>query len=154
MNKPDWGGVFPAVTTQFKHDESLDLDATQKHVDVLIGSGCRGLVMLGTVGENAWLTAEEKQLVLRSAKEAAGGRVPVLSGVAEYTTPIASSFARSCEDIGIDGLMVLPCMVYKSDARETLTHYRSVAAASRSSTGFISTCASPRRIIRPCSAFI
>lgn len=130
MNKPDWRGVFPAVTTQFKPDEALDLDATQKHIDVLIASGCRGLVMLGTVGENASLAASEKQQVLRAAKEAAGGRVPVLSGVTEYTTSIASDFARDCEDIGIDGLMVLPCMVYKSDARETLVHYRSVARAS------------------------
>ena len=54
----------------------------------------------------------------------------MLSGVAEYTTDLAATFARKCEDIGIDGLMVLPCMVYKSDPRETMTHYRSVARAS------------------------
>ncbi len=130
MTKPVWAGVFPAVTTQFKNDQSLDLEATQRHVDVLIQSGCRGLVMLGTVGENTSLTADEKHDVLRAAKEAASGRVPVLSGVAEYTTAGAAEFARSCEAIGIDGLMVLPAMVYKSDPRETLTHYRTVARAS------------------------
>ncbi len=130
MVRPDWRGVFPAVTTQFKKDQSLDLAATQKHIDVLIESGCRGLVMLGTVGENNTLSAEEKRQVLHAAREAANDRVPVLSGVAEYTTDLAATFARECEDIGIDGLMVLPCMVYKSDPRETMTHYRSVARAS------------------------
>lgn len=130
MAGPGWAGVFPAVTTQFKNDQSLDLEATRRHIDVLIRSGCRGLVMLGTVGENTSLAADEKHKVLRAAKEAAAGRVPVLSGVAEYTTNLAADFARSCEDIGIDGLMVLPAMVYKSDSRETLTHYRSIAQAS------------------------
>ena len=130
MVRPDWRGVFPAVTTQFKKDHSLDLEATQKHIGVLIESGSRGLVMLGTVGENNALSAEEKRQVLHAARDAAAGRVPVLSGVAEYTTDLAANFARECEDIGIDGLMVLPCMVYKSDPRETLTHFRSVARAS------------------------
>ena len=79
MTKPAWSGVFPAVTTQFKNDQALDLEATQRHVDVLIQSGCRGLVMLGTVGENTSLAADEKHAVLSAAKEAASGRVPVLS---------------------------------------------------------------------------
>ena len=130
MTRPDWRGVFPAVTTQFKKDHSVDLEATQKHVDVLIESGCRGLVMLGTVGENNVLSAKEKRQTLEAARDAAAGRVPVLSGVAEYTTDLAATFARDCEGIGIDGLMVLPCMVYKSDPRETLVHYRGVARAS------------------------
>ena len=52
MTRPGWAGVFPAVTTQFKNDQSLDVEATQRHVEYLIQSGCRGLVMLGTVGEN------------------------------------------------------------------------------------------------------
>ncbi len=130
MARPGWAGVFPAVTTQFKNDQSLDVEATQRHIEFLIQSGCRGLVMLGTVGETTALAADEKHEVLRAAMAVADGRVPVLSGVAEYTTAGAADFARSCEDIGVDGLMVLPAMVYKSDPRETLTHYRTIARAS------------------------
>lgn len=85
---------------------------------------------LGKVGDNTSLAPDEKHKVLRAANEAADGRGPVLSGVAEYTTEGAADFARICEDIGIDGLMVLPAMVDKSDPGETLTHYRSVARAS------------------------
>ncbi len=126
----DWNGIFPAVTTQFRRDESLDIEATQRGVEGLVAAGMDGLIMLGTVGENSSLDAAEKRTVLRAAKEAAGGRVPVLSGVAEYTTALAEVFAKDCEEIGIDGLMVLPAMVYKSDARETVAHYRRIARAS------------------------
>jgi 4-hydroxy-tetrahydrodipicolinate synthase len=85
--------------------------------------------MLGTVGENVSHAYEEKLTVLRASLEAAAGRVPVLSGVAEYTTPLACRYARDVEKLGAHGLMVLPPMVYKTDRRETLAHFRSVAKA-------------------------
>jgi 4-hydroxy-tetrahydrodipicolinate synthase len=126
----EWRGVFPAVTTQFKADQSLDLEATAAHVEHLVQSGVHGLIMLGTVGENCSLEPEEKREVLRAAVEAAKGRVPVLSGVAECTTAAACRFAADAEKLGASGLMVLPAMVYKSDRRETLAHFQAVARAS------------------------
>jgi 4-hydroxy-tetrahydrodipicolinate synthase len=128
-NKP-WSGVFPAVTTQFKPDQSLDLDATSRHVDVLIESGVSGLIMLGSLGENVTLLPEEKRAVIEATIRAARGRVPVLSGVAETSTVAACRYVREMERVGADGVMVLPAMVYKSDARETMAHFRTVATAS------------------------
>jgi 4-hydroxy-tetrahydrodipicolinate synthase len=127
----DWQGVFPAATTQFKADQSLDIAATLQHVDAMIEAGIDGLIMLGTVGENCSLESFEKRDVLKATVAHVAGRVPVLSGVAEYTTALARRFAHDAEEIGVDGLMVLPAMVYKSDARETIAHYRAVARASR-----------------------
>ena len=124
-----WSGVFPASTTQFRRDESLDVDATQKVVNALIDDGVDGIICMGTVGENCSLTAEEKHTVLRAVTEVVRGRVPVLTGVAETTTALAASYARDAENIGADGLMLLPAMVYKSNPRETLHHYRTVARA-------------------------
>src|SRR5208282_1112136 len=129
--KCDWRGVFPAVTTQFRDDLALDLEATARHAERLIQAGVRGLIMLGTVGENTTLEAEEKRAVMRSAIAVAKGRVPVLSGVAECSTALACRYAAEMEKLGADGLMVLPAMVYKSDARETLAHFRAVARASK-----------------------
>jgi len=126
----DWQGVFPAATTQFTADQALDLEATARHVDTLIEAGVHGLVMLGTVGENCQLLAEEKRDVLKATVEIAAGRVPVLSGAAECSTALACRYAEDAEKIGLDGLMVLPAMVYKSDPRETMAHYRAVAQAS------------------------
>jgi len=125
-----WQGVYPAVTTQFTADQSLDLEATASHVETLIDAGVDGLVMLGTLGESTTLTAAEKSAVLAATVEKAAGRVPVLSGVAECSTAMACRFAEAAQQAGADGLMVLPAMVYKSDSRETLAHYRAVARAS------------------------
>jgi 4-hydroxy-tetrahydrodipicolinate synthase len=125
--KIHWTGVFPAITTQFRDDESLDLAATARHLEALIRAGIHGVVFLGTVGENTALEYEEKLTVLREMQRAVAGRIPLLTGVAEYTTPLACQFARDAEKIGVDGLMVLPAMVYKSDERETMAHYRAVA---------------------------
>src|SRR3546814_13414449 len=82
----EWQGVFPAATTQFASDAAVDLEATTAHLERLIRAGVHGLVMLGTVGENCSLSAEEKRSVVAAAVKTAAGRVPVIAGVAE-TTP-------------------------------------------------------------------
>src|SRR5271167_4568591 len=115
-----WRGVFPAATTEFRDDQSLDLPGTLRHVDAMLKSGVHGLVMLGTVGENCSLEYGEKLDVLRAIVPHVGGRIPVLAGVAECSTRLACRFAADAQKIGVDGLMVLPAMVYKSDARETI----------------------------------
>ncbi len=130
MARPTWNGVFPAVTTQFNADESLNIPATQKLMERLIQGGVHGFIMLGTVGENCSLRPEEKRKVLSAAKEVTNGRIPVLSGVAEFTTAEAVQYAKDAAKIDIDGLMALPGMVYKSDTRETLQHFRAIARAS------------------------
>lgn len=127
---PTWQGVFPAVTTQMKKDGALDLDATARHLEVLIDSGVNGLIMLGSLGENQSLDADEKRRVIELAVKVARGRLPVLGGVAETSTGAAARFARQCEQLGVDGLMLMPPMVYRSpDARETLAYLRTVARA-------------------------
>jgi 4-hydroxy-tetrahydrodipicolinate synthase len=126
----DWQGVFPAACTHFHADQSLDLKTTAAHLEAMIQAGIHGLVMIGTVGENPSLTMDEKLAVLRCGVETAAGRIPVLAGVAESSTAEAARFAKACESAGANGLMVLPALVYKADAREALTHFRTVARAS------------------------
>ncbi|HAY81342.1 MAG TPA: dihydrodipicolinate synthase family protein [Planctomycetaceae bacterium] len=127
----DWTGVFPAVPTQFHDDYSVNLDATREHVEALLDGGIHGLIMLGTIGENCSLSIEEKVAVLKMTVEVAKGRVPVLNGVAEFTTQAACDTAQRAEEVGVDGLMVMPGMVYNSDGRETANHFRTVAGATK-----------------------
>jgi 4-hydroxy-tetrahydrodipicolinate synthase len=122
-----WRGVFPAATTQFHDDQSLNIKGTLAHLDAMIGAGVHGMIMLGTVGENCSLEYTEKLELLKAAIEHIGGRIPVLSGVAECTTALACRFALDARKLGASGLMVLPAMVYKSDPRETMAHFRAVA---------------------------
>lgn len=128
--KPFWSGVFPAITTQLHKDGALDLAATAAHAEALIESGVTGLIFLGSLGENQSLTSEEKRDVLAAAIEAANGRVPVLSGVAESSVGEAVRYVQDGETLGVDGFMLMPPMIYKSpDSRESLHHFRTVARA-------------------------
>jgi 4-hydroxy-tetrahydrodipicolinate synthase len=124
-----WQGVFPALTTQFKPDFSLDLEATAAHLEAQIAEGIDGVVLLGSVGENTALEPEEKLAVLGELIARVNGRIPVLTGVAETTTALACRYAEKAARAGVDGLMVLPAMIYKADRRETIAHFRTVARA-------------------------
>lgn len=126
---PVWSGVFPAVTTQFHEDQSLDLAATERHLGALLDAGVNGFIMCGSLGENQTLEPAEKRRVVELAVRTSAGRVPVLSGVAETSTAAACRYVRDCEALGADGFMVMPAMVYRADAREALSHFRKVGAA-------------------------
>jgi dihydrodipicolinate synthase/N-acetylneuraminate lyase len=123
----DWRGVFPAATTQFSADYAVNVDGTMQHLQQMVDAGVHGLILLGTVGENCSIEYGDKLDLLRSAVQRFKSRVPVIAGVAEYTTALACRFAADAEDVGVDGLMLLPAMVYKSDPRETIAHFRAVA---------------------------
>lgn len=125
-----WQGVFPAVTTQFREDFSVDLEATARVIEALIRDGVSGLILCGTVGENNSLAKAEKLALMEMAKATVRRRVPVVVGVGEYTTALAGEMAREAQRIGLDGLMVLPAMVYSAKPPETLAHFRGVATAS------------------------
>lgn len=127
--KSHWSGVFPAVTTQFRDDLSLDIDATARVMEGLITDGVSGLVVCGTVGENCSLDKAEKIAVMETAKAVARGRVPVVSGIAEFTSAFAIGMAKEAARIGLDGVMVMPALVYSSKPHETAAHFRSVAKA-------------------------
>ena len=125
----NWAGVFPAATTQFDATLGLDLSATRSVQSALIGDGVHGLVVLGTVGENNSLSADEKRTVLKAAVETSGGKVPIIAGVSELTTANAVAYSRDAESLGVDGLMVLPAMVYVPTAAELEHHFLAVARA-------------------------
>jgi 1-pyrroline-4-hydroxy-2-carboxylate deaminase len=127
--KPDWSGVFPAVTTQFREDLSLDIDATARVMEGLIRDGVSGLIVCGTVGENCSLSKDEKIAVMETGNAVARGRIPVISGIAEFTSEFAIDMAKHAARIGLDGVMVMPALVYSSKPHETAAHFRSVATA-------------------------
>ncbi|MEZ2349834.1 dihydrodipicolinate synthase family protein [Caballeronia sp. RCC_10] len=127
----NWKGVFPAVTTKLKDDGSLDHEAIKAGLNRLVENGVSGVVMMGMVGENAQLTPEEKRTVLKIAIETINGRVPVISGLAETNTAAAEQYAKDAEALGVQGLMVFPGLTYKSENRETIAFYKTIAKASK-----------------------
>jgi 4-hydroxy-tetrahydrodipicolinate synthase len=130
MNTSVWSGVYPALTTKFKADFSLDFNAMAEHLEFQLDAGVHGLIILGSLGENSSLTAEEKLELTAFFHRQVAGRVPLLACIAESETRQACDLAARSQEIGVNGFMLLPPMRYPSDRRETLAYLEEVAAAS------------------------
>ncbi|AMG37196.1 dihydrodipicolinate synthase family protein [Achromobacter xylosoxidans] len=129
MSNVRWQGVFPAVTSKFHADETLDFEAMRKHFGFLIDNGVHGLVTCGSLGEASTLTLEEKLAVTRCAVEVSGGRIPVLANVSETSTREALRFIKAAVELGVDGFMLMPSLIYVADAREAMQSIRTLAEA-------------------------
>ncbi len=116
----NWNGVFPAVTTKFNPDFSLDIKGFQLNLEAQIKAGVNGLVLGGTLGEASVLADDEKETLIRAAKEVAGTRIPVLLNIAAQATGMAVSQIKKAEQSGVDGFMLLPPMRYSPDEREAV----------------------------------
>jgi 4-hydroxy-tetrahydrodipicolinate synthase len=125
----NWKGVLPAVTTGFNNDLSVDHGFMGKHCRWLLDNGCTGIVALGSLGEGATLSFDEKLEILRTCVNAVRGRGPVVASISALTTSEAVAQAKAAADLGCDGLMVLPPYVYQGDWREMKTHVAAVFGA-------------------------
>lgn len=129
MEQRDWAGVFSAITTPFAADLSVDHAFLREHASWLVDNGCTGLVPLGSLGESATLTFDEKVAILESCQRAVGDRVPVVAGIAGLSTAECVALAKRAAAVGCDGLMALPAYVYRGDWRETEAHFSAVIEA-------------------------
>jgi 4-hydroxy-tetrahydrodipicolinate synthase len=125
----NWNGVMPAITTSFSEDLHIDHDFMAGHCRWLLENGCAGIVALGSLGEGATLSFEEKLQILRTCVLAVHGRSPVVASVSALTTSEAVRIAKSAADLGCDALMVLPPYVYQGNWREMKTHVAAVFEA-------------------------
>src|SRR5207344_1887336 len=129
MQQHDWVGVFSAITTPFASDLSVDHVFLREHASWLVDNGCTGIVALGSLGESATLSFDEKVAILESCRRGVGDRAPVVAGIAGLSTSECVALARRAEDARCDGLMVLPPYVYRGDWRETRAHFSAVIEA-------------------------
>jgi 4-hydroxy-tetrahydrodipicolinate synthase len=123
-------GIIPAVTTPFDEQGEIQIEPLRDNVAQLLAAGVHGFVATGTMGESASLTVSERALVTRAVAEEAGGRVPVLGGIAAATARGACEYAVVARDAGADALMVLPPLNYNGDVHEIAAFYAAVAGAS------------------------
>jgi 4-hydroxy-tetrahydrodipicolinate synthase len=124
-----WHGVVPAITTPFREDLSVDHGFLGRHAGILVEAGGTGIVALGSLGESATLSFEEKVAVLRTLRSALAGQAPLVAGIAALSTREACDLAREAARAGCEGLMVLPPYVYRGDDRETEAHFGAVLSA-------------------------
>jgi dihydrodipicolinate synthase/N-acetylneuraminate lyase len=122
---------MPALTTAFKQDLTVDLNFIRQHAKWLVDNGCTGIVALGSLGEGATLTPSEKAEILNECVKSVGSRVPVVAGISALSTREAVMLARTAQDAGCNGLMVLPPYVYVGDWREMKAHVAAVLNATK-----------------------
>ncbi|MBS1490219.1 MAG: dihydrodipicolinate synthase family protein [Bacteroidetes bacterium] len=125
-----WEGVMPALTTKFTNDEKIDFLLFEKNLRFQLDAGVNGLIIGGSLGEASTLENSEKIDLIKFTQDQVAGRVPVIMTIAEGGTRQAVALAQEAEKAGANGLMVLPPMRYKSDHRETVTFYQTLADAS------------------------
>ncbi len=123
----DWKGIFPAVTTKFTADDKLDLNLFEKNLQFQLDAGVNGIILGGTLGEASVLTTDEKETLVKFAIDKIAGKVPVVINIAEGSTCEALQQAAYANAWGAKGIMILPPMRYKSDHRETVTYFTTVA---------------------------
>jgi 4-hydroxy-tetrahydrodipicolinate synthase len=129
MAKVHWKGVFPALTTKFTAADEIDWAAMERHLEFQLDAGVHGLVILGSLAENATLSGKEKLQTVRFFANADRRGLPLVTCIAECSTRDAREFALAAEEAGADGFMLLPPMRYCGDRRETLSYLHDVAAA-------------------------
>ena len=123
----EWKGVMPAVTTKFDDDDNLDLVTFEKNIKAQIDAGVNGIILGGTLGEASTLTTDEKETLIRKTLEIVQEEVPVIINIAEQSTKDAIAVAKRAEEIGAQGLMLLPPMRYKATDHETVTYFKEIA---------------------------
>lgn len=124
-----WNGVFPALTTKFDADDQLDLTLFTVNLKAQLDAGVKGIILGGTLGEASTLTESEKEILVKHAVSNVPDHIPVLLNIAEGSTREAMRQAALAEKWGAKGLMLLPPMRYKSDHRETVTYFKTIAAS-------------------------
>jgi 1-pyrroline-4-hydroxy-2-carboxylate deaminase len=124
-----WKGVIPAITTCFNEKDQVDHGFVADHCRWLVENGCTGVVALGSLGEGATLTFDEKLTVLRTCVKALNGHASVTASISSLTTAESVALANAADEIGCDALMILPPYVYKGDWREMKAHVAAVLKA-------------------------
>ena len=126
--KFEWQGVFPALISAFTPDDQLDLSMFRTTLQSQVDAGVHGVILGGSLGEASTLTNEEKEQLVRFSLEYLSGKIPVILNIAESSTRDAIHQVALGMKWGVDGFMLLPPMRYKSDDRETVTYFKTVAA--------------------------
>lgn len=125
----EWKGVFPALLTPFTKGDQLDLDMFEKNLAAQKAAGVHGIIIGGSLGEASTITEKEKEELVEFSVEYLNEDIPVILNIAESTTADAIRQAANAKKWGADGLMLLPPMRYKTDDRETIAYFKTVAAS-------------------------
>lgn len=125
----DMHGIIPPICTPLTPDGAVDVESARRLVAFQLAGGVHGLFVLGSTGELAVLTAEQRRLMLETAVAAAGGQTPILAGIFDTSTRRCIENGLMARAAGADALVLAPPYYYRSSQRELIAHFRAVRAA-------------------------
>ena len=125
----EWSGIMPALTTKFTADDKLDLPLFEKNLNAQLAAGVNGIILGGTLGEASVLSTLEKETLVKFAVKKCERKIPVILNIAEGATKEALQQAAYAKEWGATGIMALPPMRYKTDERETIVYFKTIAEA-------------------------
>jgi 4-hydroxy-tetrahydrodipicolinate synthase len=131
MKHVAWQGIYPALLTPFTANDEIDYQLFQINLDAQLAAGVDGIIIGGSLGEASTLTSQEKAEFLSYCVKSVNGKVPVIINVAEQSTKVAIAMAQQAEELGADGIMLLPPLKYKADDEEVVTYFQAVASATK-----------------------
>lgn len=131
MKHVAWQGIYPALLTPFTANDTIDYPLFQKNLDAQLAAGVDGIIIGGSLGEASTLTREEKSEFLTYCVNSVAGKVPVIINVAEQATKVAVEMAQEAEQLGADGIMLLPPLKYKASDDEVVAYFQAVASATQ-----------------------
>jgi len=122
-------GVVPPVATPLLPGGAIDHASLARLVDTLIDAGCSGLFALGSTGETAYFTDDQRVEIARTVVGTTAGRVPIIAGAIELTAARVIETARRLVAVGVDAIVTTAPLYTLNSATEVAAHFRSIAAA-------------------------
>src|ERR1700686_1184437 len=122
-------GVFPYLVSPVDASGQIRADVLGRLCDDLIKSGVHGLTPLGSTGEFAYLNNAQRLAVVQTTIEAAGGRVPVIAGVASTSTLDAVAQAKTCQKLGANGILAILEAYFPLQDAQVESYFRAIADA-------------------------
>ena len=128
MKKTIFEGVATALYTPFNPiNKSVDYGAFSRLINRQLSANVNALVVLGTTGEAATITEEERREIIKFCVKEVNGRIPLIVGSGSNCTATAVKFSREAEESGADGLLVVTPYYNKCNDDGLYAHYSAVA---------------------------
>jgi 4-hydroxy-tetrahydrodipicolinate synthase len=129
MSKTFLGSYTVAVTPFTEDGSAICTESLKNYIDWQVACDVPGIIVLGTTGEFLSITEEERRQMVETTVEHAAGRLDVLVGTMDASTARAVRYSREAQDMGADGLMIVPPYYYTPTDDEIFAYYRAIAEA-------------------------
>lgn len=129
MSNKEFAGVYPYLVSPVNHDGSVKKEVLKDLVDHLIQKGVHGLTPLGSTGEFAYLTWDQKKTVVQTVIDSAAGRVPVVAGVCHTSNREAARQAQEFNSMGVDGILAIMDTYFPLSQKEVFSYFHAIADA-------------------------